>query len=84
MRLTYRSACIYLGALFCFPRSSYFVLLYWSKAEEVLRIMAFLCGFAMLLLLEKNSRAGKRFCGVFLWEICGICGRGIVNISNVL
>lgn len=83
MRIIYSSACIFLGDLLYYSRSTYFVLLYWSKAEA-LRMMAFLCAFAMLLLLGKDCRAGKHFCGIFLWEICGIFERGIIKIWNVL
>lgn len=70
MRLIYSFICIYLGELINFSGSIYFVLLYWNKAEEMLRILALFCGFAMLFLLEKDGKAGKHFCGK-LWDLLG-------------
>lgn len=40
----------------------------------MLRILESFCGFAMLFLLEKVGKAGKHFCGIFLWEIVGSVG----------
>lgn len=40
----------------------------------MLRLLAFFCGFAMLFLLEKGSKAGRHFCEIFLWEVVGAVG----------
>lgn len=70
MSLIYFLICISLSELISFSGSIYFVLLYWNKAEERLRILTLFCGFAMLFLLEKDSKADKHF----LWEIEGSVG----------